>query len=294
MPRLHGFLRCGSVLLPALLFAMTRAGSAQEPQLGPPLLKVVFAGDHRFGIAVTGDDADKRDKLLTYSADGQTNNTCVTIASRQFLLGSPPGQPGPEHRDQRGPIPYRDGPFQGWKSTWDYGSLRVLQDVSIRTGQQSGKLEIFVYLSRGAPELERVLTPENIALSCTPAINLFPHRCEPIALDGTLSEWPVVPDARRPVALEVYAVEAVRESRPDGTRRTVQPFYRLGSADEEEDAVSEVQFVASRRPATPPLGGTQTVLELRDATFEPAMPADRREEQYEGWRDAVRRTLTRQ
>jgi glycerol kinase len=31
----------------------------------------------------------------------------------------------------------------------------------------------------------------------------------------------------------------------------------------------------------------------RDRLFEPAMSADEREERYAGWRDAVRRTLTR-
>jgi type VI secretion system protein ImpG len=94
-------------------------------------------------------------------------------------------------------------------------------------------------------------------------------------MDGTQSEWLVVPDARRPTALEVYAVEQVRESRPDGTRREVLPFHRLGRGEGEEgDTAATVHYVARRGPAASPLSGTQTTLMLRDADFDPARPAD--------------------
>ena len=140
--------------------------------------------------------------------------------------------------------------------------------------QESDRLDIYVYLGRAMPELERVLGPENVALGCTPAVNLFPHRCEPIALDGTQSEWMVVPDARRPGSLEVYAIEQVRESRPDGLRRAVLPFYRLGRAETGEETAAEANFVTFRRGATPPVTGTQTWIELRDAAFDPTRPAE--------------------
>ena len=152
--------------------------------------------------------------------------------------------------------------------------------------QQSDRLEVFVYLSRAMPALEPSVSADSFCLGCTPAINLFPQRCEPITLDGTRAEWPVVPDARRPVALEVYSVEEVRESRPDGSRRAVLPFHRLGRSMDAaaQDAAGgpdgrggerrAVNYIASRRPALPPLGGTQTVLMLRDAAFDPAAPAD--------------------
>ncbi|MBL6456909.1 type VI secretion system baseplate subunit TssF [Belnapia sp. T6] len=139
--------------------------------------------------------------------------------------------------------------------------------------QKGDRLEVFLYLSRSMPELERTLNAENFALGCSPAVNLFPQRCEPIALDGTQSEWLVVPDARRPTALEIYAVEQVRESRADGSRRFVLPFHRLGRAEAEGEA-SEAHYIASRRSAPPALGGTETLLSLRDAAFDPSRPAD--------------------
>jgi type VI secretion system protein ImpG len=145
--------------------------------------------------------------------------------------------------------------------------------------QHGDRLEVFVYLSRALPALERSVAADSFALGCTPAINLFPQRCEPIALDGTRSEWPIVPDARRPAALELYSVEEVRESRPDGSRRPVLPFHRLGrvGADAQDGAAeagSAINFIASRRAAVPPLGGTQMMLTLRDGAFDPTAPAD--------------------
>lgn len=140
--------------------------------------------------------------------------------------------------------------------------------------QESDKLDIFVYLSRAMPELERSVGVDNVALGCAPAINLFPQRCEPIALDGTQSEWMVVPDARRPGALEIYSIETVRESRADGRRRTVLPFYRLGRAETDEGHNADLNFVGFRRGATPPVTGTQTWIELRDTEFDPAQAAE--------------------
>ena len=139
--------------------------------------------------------------------------------------------------------------------------------------QQGDRLELFIYLSRSMPELERTISAENFALGCTPAINLFPQRCEPIALDGTQAEWLVVPDARRPAALEIYSIEEVRESRADGSRRFVLPFHRLGRA-EAEGEMADMHFIAARRTAMPPLTGTQTALLLHDDRFDPARPAD--------------------
>ena len=74
------------------------------------------------------------------------------------------------------------------------------------------RLEIFVYLDRALPELERTIGADTLALGCTPVVNLFPQRCEPIPLTHTDIEYRIVPDARRPAAMEVWQVERVRET----------------------------------------------------------------------------------
>jgi type VI secretion system protein ImpG len=149
-----------------------------------------------------------------------------------------------------------------------------LAGLDARAAQDGDKLEIFIYLSRNVPDLERTIAAANFGLFCTPAINLFPQRCESIHLDGSLSEWPVIGDSRRPTALEVYTVEQVRESRADGGRRAVLPFYRIGRAESDDSEVTPFNFVTLRRPAPLPLTGTQTTIMLRDAAFDPALPAD--------------------
>ncbi len=140
--------------------------------------------------------------------------------------------------------------------------------------QESDRLELFLYLDRAVPELERLVSAENLALHCTPAVNLFPERCEPIAMDGTQSDWLVIPDVRRPAALELYSVESVRESRPDGARRAVLPFQRLARDARAEAEVAPMQWVAMRHNAPAPLPGTETRLLLCDPGFRPDAPAD--------------------
>ncbi len=140
--------------------------------------------------------------------------------------------------------------------------------------QRTDRLEVFLYFNRGAPELERVVGADSLALHCTPIVNLFPHRCEPIAMDGTQSDWLVTPDVRRPAGLELYSVEGVRESRPDGRRRVVLPFQRLARDAGEEAEAAPMQWVAARGPAPAPLPGTETRLLLCDPAFRPEAPAD--------------------
>jgi type VI secretion system protein ImpG len=134
-----------------------------------------------------------------------------------------------------------------------------------------GRMEIFVWLDRAMPELERMVGAGTFALGCTPIVNLFPQRCEPIALTHTATEYRVVPDARRPAALEVWRVERVHESGADGLSRPWRPFYRLTAADVGlEQAAGSYQTV--RRPS--PSGGTEMFLALADPDFDPDQAAD--------------------
>lgn len=136
------------------------------------------------------------------------------------------------------------------------------------------RLEIFLYLDRAAPELERLVGPEALALGCTPVVNLFPQRCDPLALDGTMAELRIVPDARRPAALEVWSVEAVRESRPGSPPRLWRPFYRLDPASPPGAEENVPRYHVLRRAAAPPLPGTEVWLALADPAFDPDRPGD--------------------
>src|SRR5690606_20596367 len=44
--------------------------------------------------------------------------------------------------------------------------------------------------------------PSLFRLSCTPVVNLFPQQAEPILLQQKRFDYPVIPDVRRPLAVE--------------------------------------------------------------------------------------------
>ena len=68
------------------------------------------------------------------------------------------------------------------------------------------RMDIFVYLDRAMPDLERAVQASSLALGCTPIVNLFTQRCEPISLDHTSIEYRIEPDVRRPASVEVWSV----------------------------------------------------------------------------------------
>jgi type VI secretion system protein ImpG len=134
------------------------------------------------------------------------------------------------------------------------------------------RMEIFVYLNHAVPELERAVDRDTLALGCSPVVNLFPQACEPVALTHTEIEYRVVPDIRRPSALEVWSIERVRETRPDGTHRGWRPFYRLTEPDRE--ASESAGFYHAVRRDSRTLAGTEIYLTPYDPGFDPQTPAD--------------------
>lgn len=135
------------------------------------------------------------------------------------------------------------------------------------------RLEVFVYLDRAQPELERMLGNDVLALGCTPAVNLFEQRCEPVPLTHTEVEYRVVPDVRRPGALEVWSVDLVRESRPDGSSRPWRPFYRMTHGDPDGTAPGGFYHL-TRRDSPAPLTGSELYLAPDDPEWAADRPAD--------------------
>ncbi|HET6223939.1 MAG TPA: type VI secretion system baseplate subunit TssF, partial [Dongiaceae bacterium] len=133
------------------------------------------------------------------------------------------------------------------------------------------KMDIFVYLDRAMPDLERAVQASSLALGCTPIVNLFTQRCEPISLDHTSIEYRIEPDVRRPASVEVWSVERVRESLPNGEFRTWQPFHRLTRRHANDAADSSIGgfYGTARRDTTGDFRGTEVYLLPHDAGFDP-------------------------
>lgn len=135
------------------------------------------------------------------------------------------------------------------------------------------RMELFVYLGRGVPELERSVGSDALALGCTPIVNLFPQRCEPVPLTHFATEYRIEPDVRRPAALEVWSVERVSETRPDGSFRPWAPFYRLAAAGSAE-AEPAGFYQPVRRTSPAPRSGSDVYLAAYDPAFDPETSVD--------------------
>jgi type VI secretion system protein ImpG len=176
-------------------------------------------------------------------------------------------------------LPWPARSFVGFRLLTEYFALPekfLFVDFTRMEGKilltDSRHMEIFVYLDRTMPELERIISAETLALGCTPIVNLFPQRCEPIRLTHTDTEYRIVPDARRSAAMEVWRVDRVRETGPDGSGRPWRPFYRLTHADPDGDTPGGF-YHPVRRDSAAPLTGSEVYLAPHDPDFDPEAPA---------------------
>ena len=79
----------------------------------------------------------------------------------------------------------------------------------------------------------------------------------------------MVPDARRPGVTEVYSVDAVSSTGPDGTETSFLPFYSIKHAHNQRTF-----WYPSRRATGGRDPGTEMFLSLVDLDFNPSAPAD--------------------
>ncbi|MDG1048601.1 MAG: type VI secretion system baseplate subunit TssF [Planctomycetota bacterium] len=133
-------------------------------------------------------------------------------------------------------------------------------------------LEVFIYLRRLPQDLDRFVNAETFALNCSPLVNLFERRAEPIRVDHVDFEARVVPNARKPLAMEVYSIDAVTSISAEGESRDLRPFYGIDHGPAGDAAPAFWQ--ASRRPADEPIeeedSGTELYLKVVDLDFNAA------------------------
>lgn len=133
-------------------------------------------------------------------------------------------------------------------------------------------LEVFLYLRRLPRDLDQFVDADAFALGCTPIVNLFQRRAEPIRFEHLEHESRVVPDTRRPLAMEVYSIDALTMVDADGETRALRPFYGI---DHGPHAGSlPIFWHAARRPASLTSSrvdrGSEVFLQVIDLEFEPA------------------------
>jgi type VI secretion system protein ImpG len=116
--------------------------------------------------------------------------------------------------------------------------------------------------------LEVAVNAKSLRLGCSPIINLFGQTAEPILVDQTRYQYPVVPDARRRQTMEVYSVDEVVSTDAE-THQTVtyQPLYSQKDAVQDSSpAYWYASRVASNRKGDE---GTDVFLSLVDLSARP-------------------------
>jgi type VI secretion system protein ImpG len=116
--------------------------------------------------------------------------------------------------------------------------------------------------------LEVAVDAKTLRLGCSPIINLFGQTAEPILVDQTRYQYPIVPDARRRQTMEVYSVDEVVSTDAE-THQTVtyQPLYSQKDAVQDSSpAYWYTSRVASNRKNDE---GTDVFLSLVDLSARP-------------------------
>ncbi|HEY1305497.1 MAG TPA: type VI secretion system baseplate subunit TssF [Vicinamibacterales bacterium] len=144
--------------------------------------------------------------------------------------------------------------FQGYRLLQEYfafpqrfrffelsGLARALKRVD------ANQVELVILLGRGDPTLENVVDASNLALNCTPAVNLFAKRADRIHISESAHEYHVVPDRTRPLDFEVYSVtRVVGHGIGTDSEQEFLPFYTAYSSDETQR--HSAYFTTRREP----------------------------------------------
>ena len=177
---------------------------------------------------------------------------------------------------EEGLLPFGAGSALSYRLLTEYFSFPdkfLFFDVTglaAKTLGQAGKtMEVYFYLNRVNDVLEPTVTVSSFALGCTPLINLFSQRAEPIKLTQHLDEYRVVADLRRQQTTEIYSIDRVTGSASGGRTASFSPFYW----PEHDRQNSERRYW---HPVRRYLGGdrrSEIFISLVDLAFDPGQEA---------------------
>jgi type VI secretion system protein ImpG len=113
-------------------------------------------------------------------------------------------------------LPYELASFQGYRLLSEYFAFRerylFIELAGIGSALRrcaSTEVEILLLFDRAVQGLSHIVEKGNTVLFCSPAINLFPKRCDPVHVDNRKSEHHIVPDRTRPLDFEICQLNRV-------------------------------------------------------------------------------------
>ncbi|PIX84336.1 MAG: type VI secretion system baseplate subunit TssF [Nitrospirae bacterium CG_4_10_14_3_um_filter_70_108] len=151
-------------------------------------------------------------------------------------------------------FPYPANCFPGYRLLQEYFALPakfLAVELSGLATAALGAAEewlISIPFRRGAGGVARV-EADNLRLFCTPVVNLFAHRADPIRVDQERAAYRVRPEGDDPRHYEIYAVErVVGWEQGSGRERVYEPFYSFSRRMAEaggESAYYDLRLVES-------------------------------------------------
>ncbi|VAW90996.1 Protein ImpG/VasA [hydrothermal vent metagenome] len=217
-------------------------------------------------------------------------NDCLNVVMAQSEDDTTPVYLGKDciqavgFEDEDGMLPYPPSSFTGYRLLTEYFIFPekfMFVDFTGLTkklaAHTSNKLDLYIYFSTSDVELEHNISSETFLLGCTPVINLFKQKTDPIKLDHTQDEYQVIPDVRRPAGFEVYSIDKVTATNSSGEHEEFHPIY--GLTHEHQESESHSFWSASRRHSK--LGdferddATDVYINLVDLNFNPNQADDR-------------------
>lgn len=118
-------------------------------------------------------------------------------------------------------LPQGPRSFQGYRLLQEYFAFPSRFDFVELQGLEAGvtrcaaeRLELLVPLTRYDSALEGAVDASRVLPFATPAINLFPRRCDRLPLPDRSHELHVVPDRTRPLDFEVHTITRVAAHLP--------------------------------------------------------------------------------
>ncbi|WP_448213865.1 type VI secretion system baseplate subunit TssF [Colwellia sp. MEBiC06753] len=149
-------------------------------------------------------------------------------------------------------LPYSNRQFDGFRLLKEYflfPSRFLFLTISHlhSTLQQchENKVQLLLLLDHNDSRLENLVSADNFALYCTPAINLFPKRAERINISRVKNDFHVVPDRLRPLDFEVCSITDVK-----GFSTGIEPtnlFLPLYGSHKSNDHKSHAYYTSKRR-----------------------------------------------
>ncbi len=197
-------------------------------------------------------------------------NNCVQVLlrdpnprGRKEPVALPPGMLRPVgFAENESLLPYPRRSFSGYRLLQEYFTfpekfffLELKGLEALAAAGFNDTAEIVFLISRferneRAQMLELGVTNQTFRLGCSPIVNLFAQTAEPILLDQTRYEYPIVPDVRRQYAMEIFSVDDVVGTNPR-SREVVQyrPFYTFHHQQADERNNLPAFWQSTRRSA---------------------------------------------